>query len=91
MKAIIGLGHNLGMSITADGVETVEQLTFLRGQGSDQLQGYLLGRPAADANFSEFQTVRLRSLLMDPRADSEQLIPRIAVPDSLGLPDAAVI
>ena len=70
VKAIIGLGHNLGLSITAEGVETLEQLTFLREQGSDQLQGYLLGRPMESADLSEFQTARVRSMLMASRSDS---------------------
>ena len=73
VKAIIGLGHNLGLSITVEGVETLEQMAFLREQGSDQMQGYLLGRPAEIADLSEFQTARVRSMLMDARSDGEQI------------------
>ncbi len=72
VKAIIGLGHNLGLSITAEGVETLEQLTFLREQGSDHLQGYLLGRPTDTADLSELQAARVRSMLAVPRSDSGQ-------------------
>jgi diguanylate cyclase (GGDEF)-like protein/PAS domain S-box-containing protein len=43
--SIIGLGHSLGLTIVAEGVETPEQLAWLRARGCDEIQGYLLGRP----------------------------------------------
>ena len=43
--AIITLGHTLKLNVVAEGVETAEQLAFLRQQGCDRLQGYLLARP----------------------------------------------
>jgi EAL domain-containing protein (putative c-di-GMP-specific phosphodiesterase class I) len=43
---VIGLGHGLGMSIVAEGVETQEQLAFLADEGCDAVQGYFLGKPA---------------------------------------------
>ncbi|HEX3823085.1 MAG TPA: EAL domain-containing protein [Mycobacteriales bacterium] len=43
--AIIDLAHALGMSVTAEGAETTEQLDALRAMHSDHGQGYLLGRP----------------------------------------------
>ncbi|TCR75609.1 bifunctional diguanylate cyclase/phosphodiesterase [Rhizobium sp. BK376] len=43
--AVIGLGRNLKMTTTAEGVETEEQLEALRREGCDQVQGYLLSRP----------------------------------------------
>jgi diguanylate cyclase len=45
VAAIIDLAHALGMSVTAEGVETEEQLGMLRGMTSNLAQGYLLGRP----------------------------------------------
>jgi len=43
--SIIGLGHLLDLRIVAEGVETEEQLHWLRERGCDELQGFLLGRP----------------------------------------------
>jgi EAL domain-containing protein (putative c-di-GMP-specific phosphodiesterase class I) len=45
VQAIIGLGRTLNRQITAEGVETAAQATFLREQACDLLQGYLLGHP----------------------------------------------
>jgi diguanylate cyclase (GGDEF)-like protein/PAS domain S-box-containing protein len=45
VRAVIGLGHGLEMSIVAEGVETQEQLGFLSEQGCDAVQGYFIGKP----------------------------------------------
>ena len=45
VRAVIGLGHGLEMSIVAEGVETQEQLNFLAEQGCDAVQGYFIGKP----------------------------------------------
>ncbi|MEO7503591.1 MAG: EAL domain-containing protein [Sphingomicrobium sp.] len=45
VRSIIDLAHGLGLTVTAEGVETVEQLRLLRGLGCDVAQGYLISRP----------------------------------------------
>jgi diguanylate cyclase (GGDEF)-like protein/PAS domain S-box-containing protein len=45
IRAVIGLGHGLEMSIVAEGVETQGQLSFLAGEGCDVVQGYFIGKP----------------------------------------------
>ena len=45
VRTIIGLAHNLGLSIVAEGIETTAQLEVIRDHRCDQMQGYLLGRP----------------------------------------------
>ena len=49
-QAIISLGHTLGMRVVAEGVETAEQLNFLRKHGCDEGQGYLFARPCNAAS-----------------------------------------
>ncbi|HYG08244.1 MAG TPA: bifunctional diguanylate cyclase/phosphodiesterase, partial [Stenotrophomonas sp.] len=45
-RALITLGHNLGLKVIAEGVEHEAQLQWLAANGCDQAQGWLLGRPA---------------------------------------------
>ncbi len=45
-QSIISLAHALEIGAVAEGVETEEQCAWLRERGCDELQGYLLGRPA---------------------------------------------
>jgi diguanylate cyclase (GGDEF)-like protein/PAS domain S-box-containing protein len=52
VRAVIGLGHGLEMSIVAEGVETQEQLGFLAEVGCDAVQGYFLGKPAPIGQYS---------------------------------------
>jgi len=44
-QTIVALGHNLGMQVIAEGVETLGQRDFLASIGCDAFQGYLFGRP----------------------------------------------
>jgi diguanylate cyclase (GGDEF)-like protein/PAS domain S-box-containing protein len=49
--SIISLGHNLKLKVIAEGVETQEQLAYLRNHGCDEVQGYLFSRPVPAAEF----------------------------------------
>jgi diguanylate cyclase (GGDEF)-like protein/PAS domain S-box-containing protein len=51
VRAVLGLGRGLGLPVLAEGVETEAELKFLRDEQCDEVQGYLLGRPAAIGSF----------------------------------------
>ncbi|MBU6257172.1 MAG: EAL domain-containing protein [Burkholderiales bacterium] len=48
-RAIIGLGHTLGLKVVAEGVESEREAQTLRAAGCDELQGYLYARPLTPA------------------------------------------
>jgi diguanylate cyclase (GGDEF)-like protein/PAS domain S-box-containing protein len=52
VEAVVGLAHSLKLQVTAEGVETPEQLEFLRGLGCDNMQGFLVSRPVPAAEFA---------------------------------------
>lgn len=45
MPAVLRLGRDLGLTVVAEGIETVDQLVLLRAAGCTLGQGYLLSRP----------------------------------------------
>ncbi|MDP4003630.1 EAL domain-containing protein [Methylobacterium sp. NEAU K] len=53
VRAVIGLGASLGMTTTAEGVETEAQLAHLRAEGCDEVQGYLFSRPVPVSEVAE--------------------------------------
>jgi len=53
IESTIKLSHALGAKVTAEGVETKEQLDFLRENGSDYIQGYYFYKPMQEAEFEE--------------------------------------
>ena len=54
VRSTIELGHNLGLSVTAEGVEDQETWNTLRGLGCDEAQGYYLSRPLAIDDFDRW-------------------------------------
>ncbi|HYK72613.1 MAG TPA: EAL domain-containing protein, partial [Pseudoneobacillus sp.] len=51
VTTIITMGHNLKMKVIAEGVETEEQLQFLRDHGCDEVQGYMFSKPITSEDF----------------------------------------
>jgi EAL domain-containing protein (putative c-di-GMP-specific phosphodiesterase class I) len=51
-QAIIAMGHSLRLEVVAEGVESAAQLDFLRNNGCDFLQGYLVGMPMPAEEFN---------------------------------------
>ena len=52
-RAVIGMAHSLKLTVIAEGVETREQLDFLRGHDCDQMQGFYFSRPVPAAKVAE--------------------------------------
>jgi EAL domain-containing protein (putative c-di-GMP-specific phosphodiesterase class I) len=47
------MGHSLNLDIVAEGVETRDELRFLRARGCDLIQGYLFSEPLSPAGFAD--------------------------------------
>ncbi len=60
---IIALAHRLRMTVVAEGVETIEQLGFLRANGCNQIQGFYLSKPIAADEMSRFLERDVRNLV----------------------------
>jgi diguanylate cyclase (GGDEF)-like protein len=54
VKAIISMAHSLGLNLIAEGVESVEQLDFLRQHNCNVIQGFYYSKPLSKADFTEF-------------------------------------
>jgi EAL domain-containing protein (putative c-di-GMP-specific phosphodiesterase class I) len=56
--AVIDLAHNLNLKVVAEGVETAEQMSYLRLQGCDEMQGYYFSRPLSAEEFVQILAER---------------------------------
>ncbi|RZA33338.1 MAG: EAL domain-containing protein [Lysobacteraceae bacterium] len=65
VTSIIALAHNLKLAVIAEGVETLEQLDYLRSHGCDEMQGYYFSKPLPAADFE--QLLVQRKALPPPR------------------------
>lgn len=69
VRAIITMAHSLGMKTVAEGVETREQLDFLRTQGCDYAQGYYFSQPLSGPEIEHLMKVNLPLNTMNPVHD----------------------
>lgn len=54
IKAIVSIGHNFNLKIIAEGIETQEQLAFLRDAGCEMGQGYYFSKPLSESDFETY-------------------------------------
>ena len=59
VSAVIAMGKALGYRVIAEGMETAEQVAFLRNEGCDEGQGFFLGRPVDPSTFASRYASRL--------------------------------
>lgn len=58
IKTIIGLAKSLNMRTTAEGVETIEHLEFLRSEGCDEIQGFLISQPVLPSAIEKGEDIK---------------------------------
>jgi EAL domain-containing protein (putative c-di-GMP-specific phosphodiesterase class I) len=56
VRTIINLGHGIGCKVNVEGVETIEQLDFLRTHNVDEAQGFYFSKPVPAAEFERLVT-----------------------------------
>lgn len=73
-SSIVLIGHKMGLEVVAEGVETEEQLHYLRTRKCDKIQGYFISRPMPKQDIPEWlgQADKL-SVLSEAAADAERL------------------
>jgi diguanylate cyclase len=64
--AVIALGQALGLKVVAEGVETTEQVDFLKAHGCDEIQGFWLGKPMSSEKFAHWVTEKRKILATMP-------------------------
>jgi predicted signal transduction protein with EAL and GGDEF domain len=65
VRAVLGLGKGLGLPVIAEGVETSAELRFLQEENCDEVQGYLIGRPASISSFRQYTHADASPLRVD--------------------------
>jgi diguanylate cyclase (GGDEF)-like protein len=71
VRSIIAMAHNLGLEVTAEGVESLAQTAFLQARGCDEMQGYHYARPLPAREFEDF--VSSRRLCSQPGSSLQAL------------------
>jgi EAL domain-containing protein (putative c-di-GMP-specific phosphodiesterase class I) len=64
-RVIVNMAKTLGIPVTAEGVENMEHLDFLRATGCDEVQGYFIGRPMPPAALLELCESNMASLVSE--------------------------
>jgi diguanylate cyclase (GGDEF)-like protein len=82
--ATIAMGHSLGLSLTAEGVETPEQRRFLAAQACDRIQGYLEAKPMPAEDMLARLALERTTHAPSPERRTAFTVPGPAVPAPVG-------
>jgi EAL domain-containing protein (putative c-di-GMP-specific phosphodiesterase class I) len=63
VSAVIAMAHNLRLKVVAEGVETLDQIRFLRERNCDEVQGFLVSRPILPEQVTQFALRRAANKL----------------------------
>ncbi|WP_313053372.1 EAL domain-containing protein [Pseudomonas lopnurensis] len=72
VRSMISIGHDLGIKVIAEGVETLEQLSFLHRAGCDEVQGYYYSHPLPPEDCLKFLTHNLKQRLPANIVDKQE-------------------
>ncbi|MDJ0930527.1 EAL domain-containing protein [Breoghania sp.] len=71
VQTILKLGRALGMRLVAEGVETSSQLRLLLAEGCDEVQGFLIGKPAPETEAPNEAPAMARKTLIAASGDAD--------------------
>ncbi|HTQ84275.1 MAG TPA: EAL domain-containing protein [Pseudolabrys sp.] len=77
VKTIIALGRELNMRVTVEGVETINQASFLRGADADQVQSFYFGRPVPASELGASMLKELRKSVADATVQADRSAARM--------------
>jgi EAL domain-containing protein (putative c-di-GMP-specific phosphodiesterase class I) len=89
IKAVLDLGSSMGIVTTAEGVETLEQLNALRGQGCAEIQGYFISRPAPASEIARLLGITETSAAAEAMAPVVTFAQKVVVADPPPLGEVA--
>jgi EAL domain-containing protein (putative c-di-GMP-specific phosphodiesterase class I) len=75
VRAIVGLGHTLGLTVVAEGVEREPEAAMLREAGCDELQGYLFARPMPADDLATWLRQHAQAASARPREAARERLP----------------
>lgn len=87
INGILDMAHHLGIRVIAEGVETAEQVTFLRNNDCDYIQGYYYSRPLTEDEFQDYVCACAREGRLGTKAEKNRSTTTLYRRDDTVVPD----